>query len=436
MQNDQSKEEFLAEVIDLRDIINVLSKRRKIIALIVVISLLTSGILSFFVLDPVYEAKGMLLVTMAADNSRTVVPSNDNLDSLIGSLSRMPQMTMNTYVEQLKSEAVMKRVINKLNLQEYGVTPSMLATMINAQAIKDTNIIEIKVQNTNPQLAMDIANTLNAEFLDYLSEKNQEQMSRSAAFLSQQKDENDQKLNEALEKLKEFNAQPRGVAFLDKEFTIMTDDLNNSLSQLDTVRIEVKELQAGIAQMTETLTTVPRTITTNSHDVQTGNQVTNEEVNPLYVSINDQLSQKQAALAEKTARLNELVTVTERLKKDLTGLQVELSEKKFTQTQLQNEIDMLSQTSASLAEKATQTQIAKSIDLGNTSVVIVSSAATTKQVKPNKKLNMAVALVLGLMLAIGLAFMLEFLDNTLKNTEDIEKYLEVPVIGVIPNAKR
>ncbi|WP_034630041.1 GumC family protein [Desulfotruncus alcoholivorax] len=436
MQNDQPKEEFFAEVIDLRDIIDVLKKRRKIIALITLISLLTSGILSFFVLDPVYEAKGMLLVTMASDNTHTVVSNNDNLNSVIDNLSRMPQMTMNTYVEQLKSEAVMKRVITKLKLGEYGVTPSDLSSMIDAQAVKDTNIIEIKVQNTNPQLAMDIANTLNSEFLDYLSEKNQEQMSRSAAFLTQQKEQNDKKLNAALAKLKEFNAQPRGVDFLDKEFTIMTDDLNSSLSQLDSVRIEVKELQAGITQLTETLKNVPRTITVNSQDLQNGSTAVNEQVNPLYVSLNDQLNQKQAALAEKTARLDALVTNTERLKKDLTSLQVELSEKKFKQTQLQNEIDRLSQTSTSLADKATQTQIAKSIDLGNTSVVIVSSASTTRQVKPNKQLNMAVALVLGLMLAVGLAFMLEFLDNTLKSTEDIEKILEVPVIGVVPNVKR
>jgi len=181
---------------------------------------------------------------------------------------------------------------------------------------------------------------------------------------------------------------------------------------------------------------VPRTITVNSQDLQNGSTAANEQVNPLYVSLNDQLNQKQASLAEKTARLDALTAAAERLKKELTDLQVELSEKKFKQTQLQNEIDRLNQTSTTLADKATQTQIAKSIDLGSTSVVVVSSASTTKQVKPNKQLNMAVALVLGLMLAVGLAFMLEFLDNTLKSAEDIEKILEAPVIGIVPNVKR
>ncbi|SFU43693.1 YveK family protein [Alicyclobacillus macrosporangiidus] len=54
-----------------------------------------------------------------------------------------------------------------------------------------------------------------------------------------------------------------------------------------------------------------------------------------------------------------------------------------------------------------------------------------KPVKPNKTLNIAVALVLGLMVSIGLAFLLEYLDTRLKNEEDVRRYLNLPVLGVI-----
>jgi capsular polysaccharide biosynthesis protein len=54
-------------------------------------------------------------------------------------------------------------------------------------------------------------------------------------------------------------------------------------------------------------------------------------------------------------------------------------------------------------------------------------------VKPNPKLNMAIAFVVGLMIAVGLAFLLEFLDNTIKTERDIEKHLGLSVIGVIPS---
>lgn len=56
-------------------------------------------------------------------------------------------------------------------------------------------------------------------------------------------------------------------------------------------------------------------------------------------------------------------------------------------------------------------------------------------VKPNKKLNIAIAFAVGLMASIGLAFLLEFADNSIKSEKDVEKYLDLPVIGMIPDAK-
>lgn len=52
-------------------------------------------------------------------------------------------------------------------------------------------------------------------------------------------------------------------------------------------------------------------------------------------------------------------------------------------------------------------------------------------VKPQPVLNMAIALVVGLMVGIGIAFLLEYLDNTIKTEQDIEKLLELPVLGAI-----
>lgn len=51
---------------------------------------------------------------------------------------------------------------------------------------------------------------------------------------------------------------------------------------------------------------------------------------------------------------------------------------------------------------------------------------------PKPPLNMAIAFFLGLMISTGLVFLLEHLDNTIKSPEDIEKYLELSVIGSIP----
>jgi capsular polysaccharide biosynthesis protein len=58
-----------------------------------------------------------------------------------------------------------------------------------------------------------------------------------------------------------------------------------------------------------------------------------------------------------------------------------------------------------------------------------------KPVSPNKKMNIAIAFLLGLMMSVGLAFLLEFLDNTFKSKEQLERELDIPVIGVIPTVK-
>jgi len=54
-------------------------------------------------------------------------------------------------------------------------------------------------------------------------------------------------------------------------------------------------------------------------------------------------------------------------------------------------------------------------------------------VSPNKKLNMAIGVFLGLFLAIVVVFLLENLDVSISTIEDIENFLNLPVLGLIPH---
>ena len=54
-------------------------------------------------------------------------------------------------------------------------------------------------------------------------------------------------------------------------------------------------------------------------------------------------------------------------------------------------------------------------------------------VSPNKKMNIAIAFLLGLMVSVGIVFLLEYLDNTYKNKDQLERELDIPVLGVIPD---
>jgi capsular polysaccharide biosynthesis protein len=72
------------------------------------------------------------------------------------------------------------------------------------------------------------------------------------------------------------------------------------------------------------------------------------------------------------------------------------------------------------------------MDVKNVQVVDPAEAISNPvPVKPNKKLNVAIAFILGLMVSVGLAFLLEYLDNRLRTEEDVKRYLGLPVLGAI-----
>ncbi|QDY44841.1 capsular biosynthesis protein [Planococcus glaciei] len=83
-----------------------------------------------------------------------------------------------------------------------------------------------------------------------------------------------------------------------------------------------------------------------------------------------------------------------------------------------------------------QEEIQELMKVDNVSIL---SPAVVKEnpspVAPNPMLNMAIAAVVGLMLGVGIAFLLEYLDTSLKNEQDIEDVLGIPLLGVISPIK-
>ena len=53
-------------------------------------------------------------------------------------------------------------------------------------------------------------------------------------------------------------------------------------------------------------------------------------------------------------------------------------------------------------------------------------------VKPDKTLNLIIGTVLGLMVGFGLALFLSYLDRAINTPQQVELYLELPVLSVIP----
>ena len=72
------------------------------------------------------------------------------------------------------------------------------------------------------------------------------------------------------------------------------------------------------------------------------------------------------------------------------------------------------------------------MNVDNVTILAVAEVGeNASPVKPQPLLNIAIAFVVGLMAGVGVAFLLEYLDNTIKTEQDVERLLELPVLGAI-----
>lgn len=97
------------------------------------------------------------------------------------------------------------------------------------------------------------------------------------------------------------------------------------------------------------------------------------------------------------------------------------------------------QRAVQIANTTVETFQQKIPDIMNVNNVSILSPAVTPEdpqpVNPKPMLNMAIASVVGLMAGVGLAFLLEYLDNTYTDEKDIERLLDLPVLGVVSEMK-
>ncbi len=420
--------------IDLRELIRVFLKWMRMIIVMTLLTVVCAAAVNTWVLQPVYQARTLLMVNKATEKLQVAPHASGNqLDDVVGVGSPVPVLTMSTYLGQLKSEALMNRIIEDIDL---SCSAGALAGQIEAEMVKDSNLINIKVNNTDPLLAGRIANSLTAQYQRLMNEKNQDQLSRSVVFLEKQRAETDEDLQKAEDELKQFQSQPGGVTVLETEFQQKATSQAQLSTQLQAAYVEQQQYSSGVARLEQELAATPQTLIIEKWDETTANAPHfghTEEINPLYVSLAQELAVRRAALAEKEGQITGLEVLVGHLKTELDALQAQLAGKRLQQDKLKREVDRLKQAAETLAQRSMETQIAKSIDLGETTVTVISEASIpSKPIKPNKKLNMAIAAVLGLMVFTLLAFVLEYLDNTIKTPEDISRHLELPVLGVIP----
>lgn len=86
-----------------------------------------------------------------------------------------------------------------------------------------------------------------------------------------------------------------------------------------------------------------------------------------------------------------------------------------------------------VAETMERLQIGASLIAMNNNVSILERAVEPlRPVRPRKLLSLGIGTVLGCLLGIGSVLFLDYLDNTVRSPEDVEQYLGLNILGIVP----
>ncbi|OGO76579.1 MAG: hypothetical protein A2Y23_05275 [Clostridiales bacterium GWB2_37_7] len=414
--------------INLREIIEVLLKGWRLIAIITAISLMFSGIFSFFIQEPVYEAKTILMASLATDKLTTLQSDKEDLADILDTISAYPTMTIQTYKEQIKSSKILQQVIDDMELGKYEINRSKLREMVALETLKDTNLIAVKVTHKDPKLAADIANTLAKEFTESITDMTRQQASKSSQFLQGQLEVEKKNLDESRLELKEFLSQPRGTNELRQEFDSKLLMLTTFKTQLVEKEVELNKVKAGLIVSEQELKNTPQVIVTkksvgqdplfNQIVAETSDtsmkdvaQITmkSEEINEGYINLKTKVSDYKIAASELSGEIAMINTKINTTQIELENMQLELADKEYNQALLQRKVQLSQGTYDTFLNKYEEIRIAESTEIGDSTINIISQAAIPELPKGSGRLlNLAIAGVLGIMMSVFIVFFKEY----------------------------
>lgn len=447
MENQQN---YDYEEISIKELIETLLKGKWLIAGITLVLVLIAIGFTFFYQTPMYEATTTLLASnVAAEAPR---PDVNNIEDYLNTLSSQGSNTLDTYKQQIKSPEVIASVREDLELDPEKYSIVGLQNSISVQVIDGTNLIKITVTSDSPELSKNMANSVADNFIDFVSQINEKRVNQSAEFLKVKIDEQEVKLQDNMAKYEVFLDNNSNLQTVKNEIEILLEDETEykaELASLDQVyeaalldnRLNISRSTQKIAALKKVIGTVNRKLETNttvlgndllretlranglSTEAIAGLSLTEETYNENYLTLQDQLNQMTLTLNEyqdekgfieeeyegkKEVYSKALETTTERLE----TLQLSLTELSHQDELLQNEIETARQTYKLLVNKYDEIQMTESVRAGEMNLVLNSTAFAPKSpVSPNKKLNVAIALVLGLMLGVFVVFFKSMWDN-------------------------
>ena len=147
----------MEETISLQDLFKTIRKRLGLIAILTILAIMVTGVISFLVLTPVYQSSTEILVNQRLTEAGQL--SNQNIQTDL--------QLINTYSGIIKSPVILGQVVEEMNL---GMTTDQLTNKITVSNTDQSQIVIITVQDEDPAVAVEIANTTASVFENDIQE--------------------------------------------------------------------------------------------------------------------------------------------------------------------------------------------------------------------------------------------------------------------------
>ena len=472
--------------IHLRDILVVLSDRKWVVILGAA-AVILGAVLYLVMATPIYEAE----VVMLYEKSNPTAALLDTVDFRLF----QSELELEAQRAFLMSPMVLKESVKKLEKQgiilpikEGESEEDYFKEILDLSSPRGSKVLKLKARAESPSAAAKIANTIAQTFVEKRAEWKKADLDNALVFLQNQLSTIDSRLEKAYEKLTKFKEKEHLVetpsstgmimGTLLQKLGQMQEDLENTKIEIDLTEAKLESIKSTIEEKKKKLNPALQEMTTPG-GLTPQIDALREQITKLQTELDtklDKYTEKHWKVVDLKRRLE---SARKRLREELAKLSKvkgetldplsewqslisqqiqfevglkELQEKKklleakinkfkadhpdlvtkdVELMQLEKERRMLEETSKMLQAKLEDMRLMK--EMRTSDVDIVKEAIEPRfPVKPKTKLTLALAIVLGAMFGVGLAFLLEYMDNTIRTKEDVDRYLGISAIGIIP----
>ena len=442
----------------------VIRVRLPLIVLVFLLVVLTAAVVTYFM--PKEFASTVTMQVKQNDTLMTIFPGQNG----IGFDPRF----LTTQFEIIQRKEMLYPVIDSLGLEQrwkgaYGFSSKeqayfRLRNMIDVREIRNTELIQIIVMSTDRQEAAEIANRIAEEYEKKRIEDQQQMVSRSLTQLQDEVEKQRKKVEDLRNEATKIRTENKISDFSPDTLQDPRDAANEVYQaveqQVSTERLRVSSLRAKYEQIAKlTDDQVMRSITTLEIADPTISQIL-----PLY----QEASSEEARMLQSGLGVNHPTVKSLRAKKEVMAKQLE-QQIGSLRTSLEANLNIanasLKELEARLEEakqnqQNTKTRSAGYFDAKNNyiqaknvleaAVMRLSTESMNRKMpqnpatiweraepasapsRPRVMLNILLGVVVGLVFGVGLAFFIEYLDTSVKTMEDVETFLQVPVLAVIP----